>query len=146
MKDAFSEWNSDSNDSQEVQDIRTKVGRLKQRLSLINTILKNYIIYDGEKSKNNNVVDINDIVIIQICNNISSLSKSFTVQLGGVNVDLSGDVYKISIESPIGRAIFGKEIGSIVTYEVDGNTFTLKILQKNDPKLSENNDISMGSR
>ena len=145
LRHGHSEWVSDSNDNQEVRYLQANIERYKADRNRINDILNNKIIYDETAKKTEDVVGINDILQIELIDEDGEREIS-VIQLVGVKVDLSGDIYKISVSSPIGKAIYGQKYGSTVTYNVNGLNYTLNIVQKIDENTLGNDDISKGSR
>lgn len=131
LSNAHSNCISDSNDTQEFRSIWEEIEMDVGNLEKIKDILKNSEIYVS-KNTNCEIVDINDTVEIGIIE--EDLTDTYVVQLVGVKADLSGNVQKITIDSPLGNAIYGKTVGTTVNYTANGKPFTVKINQK----ISEN--------
>ena len=102
-------------------DLERRESILNERKVAIQEILNNAVII--EKKENTNVVGIGSVVFVQVN---GEPPKWLTL------VSCSPDVFngEVSLASPIGAAINGKKVDSLVTYQGgDGSTFTAKILK-----------------
>ena len=72
-------------------------------------------------------ININDTVILRMVYDVDDFEEDTYKLVGGDgNIMLN----EISINSPIGKAIFMKNVGDNVEYTVNGNTFTAMIVDK----------------
>ena len=139
LKHGHSEWLSDSNDNQEVRFLQVNIERYKSEKQRIDRILNNMTIIRDKDKNIEDYVALDDVLQIELIDEEGKHETSL-IQLVGINVDLDGDIYKITIDSPIGRAIYGKTYGSTVNYEVNGVPYTLIIKQKINKNILENDD------
>lgn len=80
-----------------------------------------------KRGKNSNIVDIEDIVTLEI--DFNNDVDRCTYKLVA-HKSKSDD--EISINSPLGKAIYKKKYGSNVEYRVKDNTFKVHIIEKTD--------------
>lgn len=72
-------------------------------------------------------VNVNDIVVLRMQYDMDDIEEDTYTLVGGDGSSISN---QISINSPIGKAIFQRYIGETVSYEVNGNECQVKILEK----------------
>lgn len=77
-----------------------------------------------EKSANEELIDINDIVKIKMIFSEDD-EEEMEVKLVGDTARNSGE---ISLNSPLGKALYHKSADSIVSYEVNGSIINIEIL------------------
>ena len=84
------------------------------------------IVVINEDNKDESVVNFEDIVEVQMERGGDVKVEKFIVT-GGLP-----DIYanKISINSPMGKAVYGKRVGDQVSYSVGKNIFNITILSK----------------
>lgn len=110
----------DLSENAEYAEERERQGRLQGELKEINYILENAIIIDGENSVNNLGKHIT--VIYEDDN------TSFDFQLIGAAIESDPLNGKISIESPLGRAVLEANVGSRVLVKPEqGKEFTVVV-------------------
>lgn len=110
----------DLSENAEYAEERERQGRLQGELKEINYILENAIIIDGENSVNNLGKHIT--VIYEDDN------TSFDFQLIGTAIESDPLNGKISIESPLGRAVLEANVGSRVLVKPEqGKEFTVVV-------------------
>lgn len=79
------------------------------------------------------LVEIGDILKLEIITANRSLSQ--TVKLvGEEEVNVENDVKEVSINSPLGSAIYGKNVGDVVEYFVGPKSLTASIEEKVNQK------------
>ena len=115
----------------DIDYISKKLQEIKEKLN--RTV---YVIDNDEKKE---FVDVNDIVRVKISLNGEEIDE-YVVQLVGATPKLLGNYDKITTESPMGAAIYGKMPGDVVNYLANGKTFTAEILEKIDEINKENDD------
>ncbi len=76
---------------------------------------------------NSNQVNINDTVLLRIYYDIDDIEEDTYTLVGS---DGNSTLNQISINSPIGKAIFQKYIGEVVQYTVNNNMYQVEILEK----------------
>ena len=101
--------------------ILAEIDRLYEKLERIEIV---------EKTDDENVVDIDDQVTIEV--NFFGEREICTVVLtaGEIRLFDEGCQNKISINSPMGSAIYKKKVGDITSYKVKKNEFEVRILKK----------------
>lgn len=83
-------------------------------------------VKDEEKVHNN--VNLGDVVELNLIFDEDDQER-MVVRLGTVRKNNSeGDFETISVESPLGKAIYKQEVGNTVPYPVNGNMFQAEIL------------------
>lgn len=101
---------------------RNEQARIEGRIAEIEAILKNVKII---KQTTSSQVEIGKTVEIEFIEN--KIKREFDL-VGSIEADPRKN--KISIDSPLGRAIRGHEKGQQVTYKTEnGKTFSVKILE-----------------
>lgn len=90
--------------------------------------LKKAVIVD--KQDNENIVDIGDVLSLTLIFGEDD-EETDVYKLSGTEAFNKDENYNIvSINSPLGQAIYLKPIGETVKYNVNGNTFDVKINEK----------------
>lgn len=101
---------------------RNEQARIEGRIAEIETILKNVKII---KQTSSSQVEIGKTVEIEFVEN--KIKREFDL-VGSIEADPRKN--RISIDSPLGKAIRGHEKGQQVTYKTEnGKTFSVKILE-----------------
>lgn len=134
-------FNSETNDgclSSEFLEIERIDFMLSTELERKIEMLSRVVIV--ETPENSEQVNIGDVVILCISHDgINSDERLFKI-VGGMPVfDPDAEIQEISINSPIGKAIFQKTIGEVCNYTVNNNKFSVLIKEKVD--LSKKKDI-----
>lgn len=83
-------------------------------------MLKDIVIVD---SKDNGTVSLNTKVELLFIDDDSVEEYLLT---GDINSNI--DDNSITLNSPLGSAIYGKKVGDIVSYKVNDNTYRIKVL------------------
>lgn len=116
------------------------MGLLRDKIEGLNRIV---IIEKDEKSQNDdNLVDIDDYVSVLLLmpnNEIEHMIFRLVASLS-----TSRDVKEISLNSPMGKAVYGKKVGEIGKYQVNENVFSVQILAKSkelNEDLENNNSM-----
>ena len=77
------------------------------------------------------IIDIGDIVKIDmIFSEDDREEEIFKLVATTPNLKFGAEIQEVSINSPIGKAMYHKKIGEIATYKVKDRTFTLQIKEK----------------
>lgn len=95
-------------------------GALREKIDNLSRIV---IIDSVEESE---LVDINNYVLIRFDDEEEMIFKL----VGSSNPDLDKDIMEISINSPLGKSVYQKCVGSKVSYNVDEDTFNYFIVSK----------------
>ena len=87
-----------------------------------------------QKLNNDDLVDVNDV--IRVSYGLEDDCQDVIVRLVGKMPDIGAEINQVSINSPMGKAIYGKPVGSTNTYRVGNNTFQVTIEEKLNKKLT----------
>ena len=82
-----------------------------------------------EKGTDDNIVDIGDTVVISFVEDGEIFDK-MEVKLVGITTSFNTGSSEVSLNSPLGEAIYKKEIGDTVCYKVNDNNFNIVIEEK----------------
>ena len=120
------DYDLNSNDSYE-----TGVYDLEERKLMVAIAMakkeRDSIVIITEDNKDKAVIHFEDIVQVQIKQGDNDPKIEKFILTGGLpNIAES----KISINSPLGKAIYGKKVGDTASYSVGKNTFYVTILTK----------------
>lgn len=96
------------------------IARMKDDISRIQII---------ERNLKSNKVDIGDVVRLLTIFAPDDVEEMI-VKLVGANPDFNSEIRELSINSPLGAAIYGKEVDEELSYSVNGNVFQVKIQEK----------------
>lgn len=87
-----------------------------------------------QKHNDEELVDINDVVTLNITG--AEEQRDLIVRLVASFPELDAEIQQISINSPLGKAIYQKHIGDKSSYTVKDKTFNITIVDKLNKKLS----------
>lgn len=123
LKEAISY--GDLSENSEYEDARSEQAQLESRITELEEIMKNHEIVDTKKaSKKLGGINVGSLVTIT---SISDGKKETFRIVGSTESDIFED--KLSNESPIGRALIGKNIGDIAKGQAGSGTFEYKIVE-----------------
>lgn len=91
-----------------------------------------------EKVENGELIDVGDTVVIDMIFAPDDQEEQIFTLIGG-NPDFELDIPQISINSPLGAAIYHKRIGDQANYTVQQRTINVLIKQKLNLEMEENN-------
>lgn len=123
LKEAISY--GDLSENSEYEDARSEQAQLEIRILELEEIMKNHEIIDTKKaSKKQSGVIVGSLVTIVSVDD----GKKETFRIVG---STESDIFenKLSNESPIGRALIGKDVGDIVKGQAGSGTFEYKIAE-----------------
>lgn len=99
-----------------------EISRMKESLNKIEIV---------ESIGDDTLVDIDDIVKVDMIFSDDDIEEVIYKLIGSApSYENNIDYQEISINSPIGNAIYHKKIGDICSYEVGDNRFTIKIKER----------------
>ena len=102
--------------------------------SRINKILEDekYLKIVDKKSTSDDIIDIGDILTIRVIYDIDDIEE-YTIKLTGkYKIDNNAKIKEISLNSPIGRSIYLKNINdNNISYYVNDKKISIKIINKN---------------
>lgn len=128
---AYREGTGNIGDEPEFEILQIEERRILHELQKQRLLLSRVEII--EKHNNNEFIDIGDIVRTEI--SADDYTQECVVKLVGKSIDFDSDINEVTINSPLGGAIYKKNIGEDVSYNVQGKTFNVHIAEK----LNENN-------
>lgn len=123
LKEAISY--GDLSENSEYEDARSEQAQLEIRILELEEIMKNHEIIDMKKtSKKQAGVNVGSLVTIVSTED----DKKETFRIVG---STESDIFdgKLSNESPIGKALIGKEVGDVVKGQAGSGTFEYKITE-----------------
>ncbi len=123
LKEAISY--GDLSENSEYEDARSEQAQLESRITELEEIMKNHEIVDTKKaSKKLGGINVGSLVTIT---SISDGKKETFRIVGSTESDIFED--KLSNESPIGRALIGKNIGDVAKGQAGSGAFEYKIVE-----------------
>ncbi len=100
--------------------------------SRINKMLEDekYLKIVDKKSNSDDIIDVGDILKIKVIYDIDDIEE-YTVKLTGkYMIDNNAKIKEISLNSPIGRSIYLKNINDNIGYYVNDKKISIKIINK----------------
>lgn len=100
--------------------------------SRINKMLddEKYLKIVDKKSNSDDIIDVGDILKIKVIYDIDDIEE-YTVKLTGkYMIDNTAKIKEISLNSPIGRSIYLKNINDDIGYYVNDKKISIKIINK----------------
>ena len=115
--------NFDKTEYEELDDLRRKI---KERIREKRNIINNAVIVEKLES---DIILISDIVKIKTYYDEEDYDID-TLELTYNETDLTSIIKKISLESPLGKALYKSKVNDTVFYTVNNNEFKVEILEK----------------
>ena len=100
--------------------------------SRINKMLEDekYLKIVDKKSNSDDIIDVGDILKIKVIYDIDDIEE-YTIKLTGkYMIDNNAKIKEISLNSPIGRSIYLKNINDDISYYVNDKKISIKIINK----------------
>ena len=100
--------------------------------SRINKMLEDekYLKIVDKKSNSDDIIDVGDILKIKVIYDIDDIEE-YTIKLTGkYMIDNNAKIKEISLNSPIGRSIYLKNINDDIGYYVNDKKTSIKIINK----------------
>jgi transcription elongation factor GreA len=110
----------DISENAEYEDAKNEQGMVEGRILTLENMLRNVVLI--EESKNHGVVRIGSEVEVK-----DEFGKQVFTIVGPAEVDVAGG--RISIESPVGKALLGHRDGESVDVQSPGGARRMKILR-----------------
>lgn len=128
-----SAWGSgtkDGFDPPEMEYIRMVSRGIERELLDLRIKRDNCIIIERE-NKGENIVNIEDVIVVEIKFAEDDIEED-TIK---IVADLDGffgedGISRVSIDSPLGKAVYGREIGKDYNYSVNGNNLVVRVKEK----------------
>lgn len=124
----------DFHDNFAFEDAENRERGLLYKLSEKLTALQRVVIIQNNKV--DDIVEVNDVVSLTI--DFGEKQTNLYRLSGTQDFDLDGNIINVSINSPLGKAIYLKKIGESVSYNVKGNEFKVQINSKIEQESLEN--------
>lgn len=128
-KEAFDAGAGDGWDSPEFEEIERTNMRLNGELRNMYESLNRIVII--EKHNNQEIVDIGDVIVADMIFSPNDMEE-MTFKLVGASGDFDAEIQEISINSPLGNAVYKKKIGDTCSYSVNNRNFSVLLKQKMD--------------
>lgn len=91
--------------------------------------LKRIVILDEVEQ---DIINVNDIVTVNMI--YPEIEETITFELVAGMPDLGSRIMKISVNSPLGKAVYQRKIGEEISYIVDNEKVNIQIISKTKPK------------
>ena len=91
--------------------------------------LKRIVILDEVEQ---DIINVNDIVTVNMI--YPEIEETITFELVTGMPDLGSRIMKISVNSPLGKAVYQRKIGEEISYIVDNEKVNIQIISKTKPK------------
>ena len=104
------------------EEAMRKEYELFQKYNKKKSQLKDIVIID---KKNNGTIGLD--MKVEICFLDENIKEEFLLT-GDVNSNMNNNTNTITLNSPLGKAIYGKKQGDKITYKVNDYTYTIEIL------------------
>lgn len=101
--------------------LMVEISEMKQKLQNVEIV---------ENLGNESLIDIGDIVRVDIIFAEDDREEEI-FKLIATTPSFDAEIKEVSINSPIGAAVYHKKVGDFATYKVRDNTFKIEILEKN---------------
>ena len=110
------------------RNLMLRLSEMRQQLLEIEIVEK--------QAQDDSIVDIGDVLKITMI--FGSEEEDEIFKLVGRNANFGADISEVSINSPLGSSIYGKQLGTRVSYKVNDREISAIIREKID--LSKNQD------
>jgi len=139
-KEAFDAGAGDGWDSPEFEEIERKERLILGELQRCYDELSRATII--ERQNNSDIVDVGDIIKVDMYFSEDDFEEHIFKLVGGApTLDLTSNIQEVSINSPMGKAIYKKEIGANCSYTVNDEQITILIKEKIDLSKEEGKKI-----
>ena len=128
-KDAFDAGAGDGWDSPEFEEIERQERIVMGELRRMYEGLSNIVII--EKHNNVEIIDIGDILLVDMQFSSDDIEE-LTFKLVSTVGNFDSDIQEVSINSPLGNAVYKKKVGEQSSYSVNGNNIGILIKDKID--------------
>ena len=115
----------------EIEEFQSEETRIVTEIIRMNEELSRVVIID--RQDNEEIVDVDDVVLVDMI--AGSLTREMMLKLVGTDSNIKADIQEVSINSPVGKAIYGKKIGDLCSYSVNNRNMSLLIKSKVDMSM-----------
>lgn len=137
-KDAFDASAGDGWDSPEFEEIERQERIVMGSLQRMYEGLSNIVIV--EKHNDGEIIDIGDTLLVDLAFSPDD-TEELNFKLVGTGGNFDADVQEISINSPLGNAVYKKKVGEQSSYSVNGRTISVLIKEKIDLQKTQDEPI-----
>lgn len=120
---------SDGRTSMEFSELDAESRRIEGQLKDMISSKSRIVIV--EKQNDENIIDINDIITTDIHYSDSD-SEELTFKLVGTDGKFDSEIQEISLNSPLGSAVYKKTVGQECSYTVDKTIVNVLIKKKHN--------------
>ena len=113
---ALARSQGDLSENADYDAARARQAQIEERILEIEAIMNNHEIVTKSKKTSDTIVAIGDLVKFEVLGSGETLSVKIA---GNTGADPMAEIPTISNESPLGKALLGKDIGDEVRIEVD---------------------------
>lgn len=93
-----------------------------------------------EKTDNGELIDIGDTVVVDMIFGPGDTEEQIFTLIGG-SPDFSLEIAQVSINSPLGSAVYQKRVGDKVTYTIQNTLINVEIKQKLNLEPTNNENV-----
>lgn len=111
-----------------LSDLRTKEERLIYSINKKRTMSRNIVIVPSVVDEE--AINVNDYVELELGFSQDDLNKQIIKLIGGNSIDMSAEVQEITLNSPIGDAIYKKKINESGVVNANGSVIYYNIVNK----------------
>ena len=123
-------------DIEKYKELLKELHLLNVQINTVDELIKNAEIV--EKHNDSNLLDIGDVVRIKTIFSEDEIEED-TYELVAANSDFNSEIIKLSINTPLGKALYKAKVGDTVTYKYNDITVKVNIMEKvNVKKLKLN--------
>ena len=122
-KNKINRWYDDPTNYQnhlEEQVIIKKINMLKEQITCAKIV---------DALKDTNRVDLDDVIKLDVFNTSETKEEMLIKLVGGLG-NFNVEPLEVSVNSPLGDAIYNKDLGSIASYKVNNELFSVVIKEK----------------
>lgn len=119
-------------DGAEFSTLEARINVVKDQLNRNLNIINSAILIENKNT--DGTIDIGDILRLNIIYSKDD-SEEFIGKLVGFASKTNGEYEEISVNGPVGAAIYGKNIGETISYNVAGRSYNVEILERIKEKV-----------
>lgn len=113
--------------SLEIEEIERTSTRISGQLKMLYEELSKVVVI--EKHNDKQLIDIGDTIVVDIMFS-SDDSEEVVIKIVGGNGNFDTDIQEVSINSPLGSAVYKRKVGDTCSYSVDDRNISVLIKQK----------------
>ena len=129
-KDAFDAGAGDGWDSPEFEEIERNSHMISSEIN--RRMLQLQYIEIVERREDTSLVDLNDVLRLNIIFDEDDQEEMIVRLVGSASAQVTDGIREVSINSPLGTSIYGKQIGEKTFYKVKDGVINVDILEKMD--------------